>query len=148
MDIRKPLKRLLRCGCANFAPLVNSSAALLFWCVSMTCLSVRKNGRCAAAFLTGGKPAAVRCSHSKRLTYLRWYQVTEFQLNHVLTAHQPLTVRDLCLNGYDLQFLGLSDAEIGLMQRWLLSIVLEDPSLNQVDTLRDLVIERMEEAHA
>lgn len=80
--------------------------------------------------------------------YLRWYQVTEFQLNNVLTAHQPLTVRDLCLNGYDLQFLGLSDAEIGLMQRWLLSIVLEDPSLNQVDTLRDLVIERMEEAHA
>lgn len=74
--------------------------------------------------------------------------MTEFQLNNVLTAHQPLTVRDLCLNGYDLQFLGLSDAEIGLMQRWLLSIVLEDPSLNQVDTLRDLVIERMEEAHA
>ena len=34
------------------------------------------------------------------------------------------------------------------MQRWLLSLVIEDPTLNQVDTLRDLVIERMEEAHA
>lgn len=80
--------------------------------------------------------------------YLRWYQATERQLRHILAARQPLTVRDLCLNGYDLQFLGLSDAEIGRMQRWLLGLVLEDPALNQVDTLRDLVIERMEEAHA
>jgi len=80
--------------------------------------------------------------------YLRWYKETERQLNSILAEKQPLTVRDLCLNGYDLQFLGLSDAEIGRMQRWLMSIVIEDPSLNQVDTLRDLVIERMEEAHA
>ncbi len=80
--------------------------------------------------------------------YLRWYQLTERQMNGILSVRQPLTVRDLCLNGYDLQFLGLSDAEIGRMQRWLLSLVIEDPSLNQVDTLRDLVIERMEEAHA
>lgn len=80
--------------------------------------------------------------------YLRWYQSTERQLIHILSERQPLTVRDLCLNGYDLQFLGLSDAEIGRMQRWLLGLVLEDPTLNQVDTLRDLVIERMEEAHA
>lgn len=79
--------------------------------------------------------------------YLRWYQETERQLIHILSARQPLTVRDLCLNGYDLQFLGLSDAEIGRMQRWLLGIVLEEPELNQVDTLRDLVVERMEEAY-
>lgn len=80
--------------------------------------------------------------------YLRQYQETERQLNRILTGRQPLTVRDLCLNGYDLQFLGLSDSEIGRMQRWLLSMVIEEPALNQVDTLRDLVIERMEEAHA
>ena len=80
--------------------------------------------------------------------YLRWYQVTERQMNRILSAQQPLTVRDLCLNGYDLQFLGLSDAEIGRMQRWLLALVLEDPALNQVGTLRDLIIERMEEAEA
>lgn len=80
--------------------------------------------------------------------YLRWYQDTERQMIHILAAQQPLTVRDLCLNGYDLQFLGLSDAEIGRMQRWLLALVLEDPGLNRVDALRDLVIERMEGADA
>lgn len=80
--------------------------------------------------------------------YLRYYQETERQMNRILTAQQALTVRDLCLNGYDLEFLGLSGVEIGRMQHWLLSLVLEDPTLNRVDTLRDLVIERMEEAEA
>lgn len=77
--------------------------------------------------------------------YLRFYCAVEQQLNAVLAESSCLCIRDLALDGYDLQELGLRGAAIGEAQRWLLEQVLAEPQKNEPDTLRKLVREQMEE---
>ena len=59
----------------------------------------------------------------------------------ILNEKQPLTVKDLAINGYDLMGLGIQQGkEIGIALNWLLEKVLNNPELNNKEILLDLVI--------
>lgn len=60
----------------------------------------------------------------------------------ILNEKQPLTVKDLDINGYDLMRLGVTQGkEIGFVLDALLDIVLDDPCLNKKDILETKVEE-------
>ena len=55
--------------------------------------------------------------------------------NTVINNKMPVRIRDLAVNGNDLRELGLEGKEIGQALNYLLTLVLEDASLNTKDTL-------------
>lgn len=59
-------------------------------------------------------------------------------LQNVIDEGSALTVRDLAVNGHDLASLGLVGPQIGQAQKRLLEAVLENPELNDRDTLMGL----------
>lgn len=62
------------------------------------------------------------------------------QVEKILNEKQPLTVRDLAVNGHDLMGVGVQPGvEMGQILNSLLESVLEDPSLNTRDKLLELV---------
>ena len=61
----------------------------------------------------------------------------------ILNEKQPLTVKDLEINGDDLIFLGFKQCkEIGVMLNWLLELVLINPDLNNYEDLAEHIIRR------
>lgn len=64
------------------------------------------------------------------------------RVEEILNESQPLSVKDLDINGYDLMELGIKEGrEIGLILESLLERVLEDPKINKRDLLREIVVE-------
>ncbi|APQ95446.1 CCA tRNA nucleotidyltransferase [Clostridium botulinum] len=58
----------------------------------------------------------------------------------ILSEKQPLTIKDLDINGYDLMKLGINQGkEIGIMLNKLLDIILENPNLNNKEDLIKIV---------
>ena len=58
------------------------------------------------------------------------------EVERILNEKQPLTVKDLKINGYDLMELGIPEGkQIGTILKELLGIVLEDPEMNKKDVL-------------
>ncbi|NFS08040.1 HD domain-containing protein [Clostridium botulinum] len=58
----------------------------------------------------------------------------------ILSEKQPLTIKDLDINGYDLMELGINQGkEIGIMLNKLLNIILENPNLNNKEDLIKIV---------
>lgn len=72
---------------------------------------------------------------------------TEKLLNEVLRQDSCLSLRQLAVNGRDMQALGLSGAAIGEMLRRLLDAVLDEPEKNDRETLLRLARTEMEENH-
>ena len=70
---------------------------------------------------------------------------TERMLNEVLRQNACLSLRQLAVNGHDMQALGLGGASIGEMLRYLLDAVLDDESRNRRETLLRLARTEMEE---
>jgi len=63
------------------------------------------------------------------------------EVEEVLNNKEPLTVKDLDINGYDLIELGVEPGpRMGKILNYLLEKVLENPELNQKDKLKDLVL--------
>lgn len=64
----------------------------------------------------------------------------KFECERVLSEKQPLSVKDLDINGYDLMKIGIPQGkQIGVMLNLLLEKVLENPELNQKDILLEIV---------
>lgn len=64
----------------------------------------------------------------------------KFECEKVLSEKQPLTIKDLDINGYDLMELGIPQGkEIGTTLNYLLEVVLNNPDLNHKDTLLQIV---------
>lgn len=62
----------------------------------------------------------------------------------ILEEKQPLTVKDLKINGYDLMALGMKPGkEMGLLLNEMLELVLEKPELNDGDYLVNYVKEKL-----
>ncbi|APQ75397.1 CCA tRNA nucleotidyltransferase [Clostridium botulinum] len=58
----------------------------------------------------------------------------------ILSEKQPLTIKDLDINGHDLMKLGINQGkEIGIMLNKLLDIILENPNLNNKEDLIKIV---------
>lgn len=57
----------------------------------------------------------------------------------IINEKQPMTVKDLNINGYDLMKLGYQGKEIGAILNKLLEQVLENPDLNKKDELLKLI---------
>ena len=70
---------------------------------------------------------------------------TERMLNEVLRQNACLSLRQLAVNGHDMQALGLGGAAIGGMLRYLLDAVLDDESRNRREILLRLARTEMEE---
>lgn len=69
---------------------------------------------------------------------------TKQQVEKILNEKQPLTVKDLDINGYDLMELGVKPSkEMGEILNNLLDIVLEQPELNNKNTLIKMVKEEL-----
>jgi len=61
----------------------------------------------------------------------------------ILTEKQPLTVKDLDINGNDLIDLGFKQGkQIGIMLNWLLEMVLVNPELNNYNDLSEHIIRK------
>lgn len=61
-------------------------------------------------------------------------------MRKILSEKQPLTIKDLDINGYDLMELGINQGkEIGIMLNKLLNIILENPNLNNKEDLIKIV---------
>ena len=61
----------------------------------------------------------------------------------IINEKQPLTVKDLAINGKDLMEIGFKQGkEIGIALNWLLEMVLINPNLNNYDDLSECVIRR------
>ena len=72
---------------------------------------------------------------------------TERMLNEVLRQNACLSLRQLAVNGHDMQALGLDGAAIGEMLSYLLDAVLDDESRNRRETLLRLARTEMEEKY-
>lgn len=59
----------------------------------------------------------------------------------IIAKAEALTVRDLKLNGFDLMALGFQGQQIAVIKNALLEKVLENPSLNTKEQLKELVLE-------
>ncbi len=57
------------------------------------------------------------------------------EIKDIAQNETKITVKDLAVNGYDLMGLGLKGKEIGDMLEYLLNLVLENPKLNNKETL-------------
>jgi len=69
-------------------------------------------------------------------------QVLKFQskVNKILNEKQPLTVKDLAINGYDLMAIGIEPGvRIGKILNELLEIVLKNPELNTKEKLLQFI---------
>ncbi|APH21010.1 CCA tRNA nucleotidyltransferase [Clostridium botulinum] len=65
---------------------------------------------------------------------------TKYECERVLNEKQPLTIKDLDINGYDLMKLGINQGkEIGIMLNKLLDVILENPNLNNKEDLIKIV---------
>lgn len=53
--------------------------------------------------------------------------------------NQPMTIKDLNVNGYDVMSFGYKNEEIGKVLKSLLEIVLDNPELNKKETLIELI---------
>lgn len=63
------------------------------------------------------------------------------EVERILNEKQPLTVKDLKINGYDLMQLGVAEGrEVGVILNELLEVILEDPDLNEKDSLTEIVM--------
>ncbi|EQC1535517.1 CCA tRNA nucleotidyltransferase [Clostridium botulinum] len=66
--------------------------------------------------------------------------ILKMKCEKILSEKQPLTVKDLDINGYDLIKLGINQGkEIGIMLNKLLDIILENPNLNNKEDLIKIV---------
>ena len=66
------------------------------------------------------------------------------EVERILNEKQPLSVKDLEIDGYDLMELGIPEGEqIGVIVGELLEIVLEDPKENKKDILMEIVKDRL-----
>ena len=72
---------------------------------------------------------------------------TEALLNRVLAQEQCFSLRQLAVNGADLQALGLRGRSVGEMLHALLDAVIDGQTDNRRDTLLRLARTRMEEQH-
>ena len=72
---------------------------------------------------------------------------TEALLNRVLAQEQCFSLRQLAVNGTDLQALGLRGKPVGEMLHALLDAVIDGQTDNRRDTLLRLARTRMEEQH-
>ncbi len=64
----------------------------------------------------------------------------KFECERVLSEKQPLSVKDLDIDGYDLMKMGVPQGrDIGSILNSLLEIVLDDPELNNKDVLLEVV---------
>lgn len=73
---------------------------------------------------------------------LYFYDDEEMWGRIVKNLQEPLTLQELELDGNDLKFLGYQGKEIGEILNYLLDKVLEEPELNNKETLLKLVKER------
>lgn len=63
----------------------------------------------------------------------------KFECERILVEKQPLSIKDLEINGYHLMSIGFSQGkELGDTLKHLLDVVLENPSLNQEDKLVEI----------
>lgn len=62
------------------------------------------------------------------------------KITKIINEKQPLSVKDLDVNGYDLMNIGLKGKEIGEMLDILLESVLENPKINNKETLLQIVM--------
>ncbi len=66
------------------------------------------------------------------------------EVERILTEKQPLTVKDLEINGYDLMELGIPEGkQIGAIMKELLEIVLERPETNKKEILMEVVRDKL-----
>ena len=66
-----------------------------------------------------------------------------FKCHKIISEKQPLTVKDLAINGNDLMEIGIQQGkEIGIALNWLLEMVLINPDLNNYEDLSEHVIRR------
>ena len=65
------------------------------------------------------------------------------QCHRIINEKQPLTIKDLAINGKDLIYLGFKQGkEIGIALNWLLEMVLINPNLNNYEDLSEHIIRR------
>ena len=65
------------------------------------------------------------------------------ECHRIISEKQPLTVKDLAINGHDLIYLGFKQGkEIGIALNWLLEMVLINPNLNNYEDLSEHIIRR------
>lgn len=70
------------------------------------------------------------------------YEVADFRdrIMHIIERKDPLSVKDLAINGNDILSLGVKEGRsIGKMLNELLELVLKNPELNQRDILMNIV---------
>ena len=97
-----------------------------------------------AAAVKDSVVAALRCIDSP---YVAQLFETEALLNRVLAQEQCFSLRQLAVNGADLQALGLRGRPVGEMLHTLLDAVIDGRTDNRRDTLLRLARTRMEEQH-
>ncbi len=65
------------------------------------------------------------------------------EVERILNEKQPLSIKDLEINGYDLIQLGIPQGKhIGTVLNELMEIILENPELNRRDILAEIVIQK------
>jgi tRNA nucleotidyltransferase (CCA-adding enzyme) len=66
-------------------------------------------------------------------------KILEEKIDKILNEQQPMTVKDLKINGYDIVALGYKGKEIGDILNQLLEIVLEEPEKNDISILLNYI---------
>ena len=94
-----------------------------------------------------GKPACKTVGQGTSRDYVAQLFETEELLNRVLAQEQCFSLRQLAVNGADLQALGLRGRPVGEMLHALLDAVIDGQTDNRRDTLLRLARTRMEEQH-
>jgi tRNA nucleotidyltransferase (CCA-adding enzyme) len=70
-------------------------------------------------------------------------KILEDDVRRILNEKEPLTTKDLKINGYDLMTIGYKPGrELGNILKYLLEKVLEQPALNNKETLLEIVKNR------
>ena len=87
---------------------------------------------------------ADRCASNPPYDFEEIYKL-KFMCEKIINEKQPLTVKDLAVNGYDMINIGLRSVEIGHMLNYLLDLVLEDEELNTREVLMFKAMERIED---
>ena len=82
---------------------------------------------------------ADRVSSKPPFTFDEIYRL-KFECERVLSEEEPLSIKDLAINGYDLMEIGISEGkEIGEILNILLNKVICNPELNNKDILLGIV---------
>ncbi len=96
-------------------------------------------GPATASMLFDLRLADSACAQTPNPTSIGWLGLQE-RLQREIDNGAPLTVKDLALNGHDLQRLGIPPGpKMGQLLAHMLAQVLDDPSRNTPGALRDLV---------